>query len=35
MIENNDFVEYNCYNDNYYGTSIEELEKAKLKDNVT
>ena len=34
MIDNNDFVEYNSYNDNYYGTSLNELIKSKNNNTV-
>ena len=29
MISNNEFIEFEEFNNNYYGTSIEELEKTK------
>ena len=31
MISNNEFIEFEEFNNNYYGTSIEELEKTKDK----
>ena len=31
MISNNQFIEFEEFNNNYYGTSIEELEKTKDK----
>ncbi len=34
MIDNNDLLEYNCYNNNYYGTSLGQLIKAKEEPKV-
>jgi len=33
-ITNNQFLEYVEYNDNYYGTSLNSLEKSLLRKNV-
>lgn len=34
MIDNGEFIEYNIYNDNFYGTSIKELGKSTLNKQV-
>lgn len=34
MISRDEFVEYNCFNNNYYGTSSMELIKFQNSDKV-
>ena len=35
MIANGDLIEYNYYNENYYGTSFNQLYKANEENKVT
>jgi guanylate kinase len=34
MIKENKFIEYNCFNNNYYGTSKSELSRLSEKMTV-
>ena len=34
MIENNEFIEFAQYNNNYYGTELEEVRRAEIDGKI-